>query len=58
VLFDFRIDQIAEMRPEAFVRAFLVGPHQARVPRHIGGEDCGQLAFHGLLHGVPQQRRS
>ena len=35
VLIDFRIDQLPEMRPEAFVRAFLIGAHQARVTRHV-----------------------
>jgi hypothetical protein len=26
--------------------------------RHIGGEDRGETAFDGLLHGLPQLRRS
>ncbi|HEX3413686.1 MAG TPA: hypothetical protein VHT00_18395 [Stellaceae bacterium] len=39
VFLDFRIDQLAKMRPEPFVRAFLIGTHQARIAHHIGGED-------------------
>ena len=41
------------MRLEAIERAFLVGPHQPRVARHIGGEDRGETAFDGLFHGLP-----
>ena len=41
VLLDLRIDQLPEMRLEAFVRAFLIRTHQARIARHIGGEDRG-----------------
>jgi hypothetical protein len=44
VLADLRIDQLAEMRLEPLVRAFLIRPHQARIPRHIGGEDRGEAA--------------
>jgi hypothetical protein len=39
VLPDLRIDQLPEMRFEALVRPFLVRAHQARMARHIGGED-------------------
>ena len=35
------------MRLEAFERAFLVRPHQPRIPRHIGGEDRGETADRG-----------
>jgi hypothetical protein len=41
---DFRIDQLAEMRLQPFVRPILIRSHQARVPRHIGGEDRGEAA--------------
>jgi hypothetical protein len=34
------------------VRPFLIRPHQPRVARHIGGEDRGETAFDGLLHGL------
>ena len=27
VFLDFRIHQLAEVRPQAFVRSFLIGPH-------------------------------
>src|SRR5580700_9916583 len=37
MLADLRIDELAAMRLEAFVRAFLVRAHQTRVARHIGG---------------------
>src|SRR4029077_1197702 len=33
VLPDLRINQLVEVRLEAFVRAFLVRPHQPRIPR-------------------------
>jgi hypothetical protein len=39
MLLDLRINQLAEMRLEPFVRALLIGPHQPRVPRQIGGKD-------------------
>ena len=42
VLRDLRIDQFAQMRPQAFVGAFLIGAHQARIACHIGGEDRGE----------------
>ena len=38
MLADLRIDEFGEMRLEAFVRAFLVRLHQARIAHHIGGE--------------------
>src|SRR5580693_1649306 len=34
-------------RRQAFVRAFLVRAHQARVTRHIGGQDRGETADSG-----------
>ena len=44
VLGDLRIDQLAAERLEAFEGAFLVRPHQPRIPRHIGGKDRGEAA--------------
>jgi hypothetical protein len=44
VLLDLRIDQLPEVRLEAFVRTLLVRPHQTRIARHIGGEDRGETA--------------
>jgi len=39
-------------------RALLVYSHQTAVARHIGGTDRGKTGCNGLLHGLPQQRRS
>jgi hypothetical protein len=49
VLGDLRIDELMAQRFEAFERAFLVRPHQPRIPRHIGGEDRGEPADGGHL---------
>jgi hypothetical protein len=38
MLADLRVDEFAATRPEPLVRSFLVGAHQARIARHIGGE--------------------
>jgi hypothetical protein len=56
VLRDLRIDQFAQMRPQAFVGAFLIGAHQARIACHIGGEDGGEPAGRG--HGSPGDQGS
>jgi hypothetical protein len=32
------------MRHEALVRSFLINAHQARIARHISGEDRGETA--------------
>jgi hypothetical protein len=53
VLPNLRIDQLGEMRPEAFVRPLLIRSHQTRVAGHIGGEDRGKTAFDGLFHASP-----
>ena len=50
VLGDLRLDQLPEVGPEPFVRSLLIRAHQARVPRHVGGEDRGQAADRG--HGL------
>jgi hypothetical protein len=44
VLGDRRIEEVAAQRFEAFERAFLVGPHQPRIPRDICGKDRGEAA--------------
>jgi hypothetical protein len=49
VLGDFRLDQLPEMRSEPRVRPFLIRSHQARVSRHVGGEDRGEAADGGHL---------
>src|SRR6516164_9970989 len=56
MLGDFGINELAAQRLEAFERAFLVRPHQPRIPRHIGSEDRGETA--GLGHpSQPALRR-
>jgi hypothetical protein len=47
VLLDLRIDQLAEVSLEPLVRPLLIRPHQARVPRHVGGEDRSEAADRG-----------
>ena len=42
MLGDFRIEELAAQRFEAFERALLVRSHQPRIPRHVGGEDRGE----------------
>jgi len=32
---------------QSFVRPLLIGAHQARIPRHVGGEDRGEAADSG-----------
>ena len=56
VLRNLRIEELAAQRCEVFERAFLVRPHQPRIPRHIGSEDRGETA--GLAHASsPAARR-
>jgi hypothetical protein len=47
ILLDLRIDQLLEMRLKAFIRAFFVSAHQARIAGHIGGENCCETARRG-----------
>ena len=42
VLPNFRIDELVEMRLEAFVRALLIGTHQTRIAHHICRQDRGK----------------
>ena len=53
MLGDFRIEELAAQRLEAFERAFLIRPHQPRIPRDIGGEDRGEAARSGSLPPRP-----
>ena len=53
MLADLGIDQFAQMRLEAFVRAFLIGAHQARIAHHIRGEDRGKTTG-GSRSGIAQ----
>lgn len=48
---------LVQMRLEAFMGAFLIGTHQARIANHIGGEDCGETAGRGHSCGIPPQSR-
>ena len=45
---DLRVDELAAERFEAVERAFLIGTHQPRVARYIGGKDRGETS--GLGH--------
>jgi hypothetical protein len=54
---DLRVDELAAMRLEAFVRAFLVCAHQTRVARHVGGQDRGETADCRHSSGIPASRR-
>jgi len=57
MLGDLRINQFAAMRLEAFERALLIRPHQARIARHVGGEDRGETAGRGhYSSGTPALR--
>jgi len=51
---DRRIDQLGQDRLESLEGTVLIRPDQARVPRHIGGEDCSQTA--GAGHFVGESR--
>ena len=56
VLGDFRIEELAAQRLEAFEGAALVGADQPRIARHIGREDRREAA--GLAHvASPAARR-
>jgi hypothetical protein len=50
---DGRIDQLLEVRSEVLVGAFLVRFHQARIARHVSGEDRGKTASRGHGSGWP-----
>jgi hypothetical protein len=47
MLLDLRLNELREVRLEPLVRALLIRAHQARVPRHVGGEDRGEAADRG-----------
>src|SRR5262249_22275094 len=55
VLGDLRINELTAHRLKAFECAFLVRPHQPRIPRHIGGENRREPALASWpcgLHGA------
>ena len=53
VLGNFGVDQIPKVALEPFVRPLLIGTHEARIPRNVGGEDRGEAAdrWHGAPNG-------
>ena len=59
-----RINQLAEVGLELFVRTLLIRAHQTRVPGHVGGEYRGEAADRGhrvsevvsLNQDYPQRR--
>jgi hypothetical protein len=55
-----RIDGLAEMRLEDFVRPLLVRTHKTRTARYIGGKNSGQPAFDAVYDqsGAPQPHRT
>ena len=53
VLPDLRINQLAEMCLQAFVRTLLVGAHKPRITGHVGGKDGGETAGRGHGGGRP-----
>jgi hypothetical protein len=53
---DLRVDQLAAMRLELFVRPFLVCTHQPRIARHIGGQDRCETADSGHFRQIAKQR--
>jgi hypothetical protein len=44
---DLRIDQLPEVSLQPLMGPLLIGPHQARAPCHVGGEDRGEAADRG-----------
>jgi hypothetical protein len=44
---DLRLDQVPEVSLQAFVCPLLIHPHQARIPRHVGGKDRNEAADSG-----------
>ena len=57
ILADLRIHQLEKMCLDALVRAFLIGTHQTRVARHVGGEDGGKTAGGRHVSGKPTRRK-
>jgi len=53
----FGSEELAAQRFEAFERAFLVHPHQPRIPGHIGGKDRGETAGSGHVSSPAANRR-
>jgi hypothetical protein len=49
---DLRVDELATMRLQAIEGALLIGPHQPRVTRHVGGEDRHKSARRSRGYGL------
>jgi hypothetical protein len=49
---DCRVHKLPAHRFEAFKSSFFIGPHKPRIAGHIGGENRGEAALDGLLHGT------
>ena len=61
MLGEFRIEEFAAQRSEAFERAALIGADQPQIARHIRGENGGQPAFEPLpthRYGNPAARQA
>jgi hypothetical protein len=52
MLGDCRVHKLPAHRFEAFKTSFFVGPHKPRIAGHIGGENRGEAALDGFLHGT------
>ena len=57
MLVDLRINQLLEVRFEAFVGAFLVGSHQTRIARHVSSKDRSETAGRSHSHVFPKELR-
>ena len=57
MLRDLRIDQLAEVGLEPFMRPLLIRPHQARIARHISGQDRGETARLAHVSSPAARRR-
>jgi hypothetical protein len=49
---DFRVDEFATMRLQPIDGTFLIGSHQPRITRHIGGQDGRKPARRGRSYGL------
>src|SRR6516164_4066217 len=57
VLLDLRINQLAQMRLQAFVRLFFIGPHQPRITGDVGRKDRSKAAGCSHCSGTPAARQ-
>jgi hypothetical protein len=52
MLANFRVDKLAAVRLQTVEGDFLIGTHQPRITRHIGGENCRKPARRGRSYGL------